>query len=131
MSRHWSCLLRKSVDSSCRKGAREPSLHLQKLLPSSYHTYSHFTLASPQVFAFDHDQLNHTEFLFPHIRKTQVVLILSLLMQSFWHTGDQCGVNALIWMHISSRSIMCMSLNIHVVLLLKFFQIYCICHPDW
>lgn len=65
---------------------------LPKAPPILSHLLSfHFTLAS-RVFGFGHDQLNHTEVLsFPDIRGTQMALILSLLMQCFWHTGDKCG----------------------------------------
>lgn len=128
MSWHWSYLLMKYVDSFRMSEQFTPQCSSQL---TSCHTCSHFTLASPG-FVFNHDQLNHTEFLsFPSVIATRVFLILSLLMQPFWHTGQQWGafahavrMNTLIWMHISyfCYVYVFLPLNIHVVWLLKLFH---------
>lgn len=70
--------LRLFAEEGCSFILCEWAVYSPMLLPSC-HTCSHFTPAS-QVFAFDYDQLNHTQFLsFLHIKENQMFLILSLL----------------------------------------------------
>lgn len=128
MSWHGSYLLTKYVDSFHVSGQFTPQRSSQL---TSCHTCSHLTLASPG-FVFNHRQLNHTDFLsFPSLTTARVFLILSLLMQPFWHTGQNWGafthavsINMFIQMHISYFCYVCvfLPLNIHVVWLLKLFH---------
>lgn len=105
MSWHWSDLLRWGVHSSCLSEQFTPkcSSRLTVLLPVTPAVLSPWLLRYLSLIMINETTQN---FSFPSIKETQMFLILSLLMQSFWHTGDKWGafvhsvkMNTLIWMH--------------------------------